>query len=896
MRLIAVVRSLWSNVVRRQSVERDLDAEVRAYVDLLAGEYERAGLTPDLAWRRALVEVGGIESVKEATRDAWVGDAFATFAREMRYALRTLRRAPGFLAIAVGTLAIGIGGATAVFTVIKGSLLRPLPAVADPDRLVTIERVDPTTSAAESGYPVFSYPDYRDLRARTTTLTGIAGFDGGGLVVTDSSGSAREWISFVTANFFTVLGVRPVAGRFFTDPESENVVVLSHAIWQRRFGGSPRVIGSTIDLDGHATTVIGVAPPRFIGGMATHEMDIFVPIVVAERPSPILGFDLESRRGGMMRLVGRLAQGKTVEAAQRDLAATAAWLAATYPSNRGRTVKVWAGAGMTTDEREEMSRVPTLLAVAVGLLLLIACGNVATLSLVRVASRRRELATRVALGASRAGLVRQVVLEAAVIAIAAAALGMLLARALVKSATLVQTVVSMSDLDLSIDPRVMSVAVAASTLTTLLIALLPAVHVMRLPPGAVLKEGGRVVRGRSLGQRVLVAGQVAASLVLLAAAATIFATFQRVVAGHRSLDPRGLTDVGFQVPPALAKDDERWRAFLRAVLARASSEPGIEGAAFTTSIPPFQWSIRATVFRRGEEPPPGALVGHELDLGTRVDGVDVSQSFFDVMHIPVLRGRTFRASDDEGSQRVAIVSRALAETLWPNRDPIGQWIAWPTVDGPSRPPLQVVGVVGDTRDIKLSGKQPLTMYLSYEQGRPGRPQLIVRGRAGTPVTQDVLRRIVASVDPSVGLYSARTLLDRLEETLRPQRTASAWIAGFGAIALMLAAIGLYGVVSQSVLQRTRELAIRSALGATPRGLFTTVLRDGMRPALTGAGIGMLGVAGSLPLLRSVLSAEAGDVRFGTVAIVVLAGVLLAATCLPARRASRLQPAEALRSD
>jgi ABC-type lipoprotein release transport system permease subunit len=188
------------------------------------------------------------------------------------------------------------------------------------------------------------------------------------------------------------------------------------------------------------------------------------------------------------------------------------------------------------------------------------------------------------------------------------------------------------------------------------------------------------------------------------------------------------------------------------------------------------------------------------------------------------------------------------------------------------------------------------MYLHDEQRGTGSPQLIVRGRAGTPVSQDVLRRIVASVDPSVGLYSARTLLGRLEETLRPQRTASAWIAGFGAIALMLAAIGLYGVVSQSVLQRTRELAIRSALGATPRGLFATVLRDGMRPALTGAGIGMLGVAGSLPLLRSVLSAEAGDVRLGTVAVVVLAGVLLAATCLPARRASRLQPAEALRSD
>ena len=897
MRLVAFVRSLWSNLIRRQDVERDLDAELHAYVDLLAAEYERGGMAPDLARRRALVETGSIEAVKDATRDVRVGNGLATFSREMRYALRTLRRAPGFLAIAVGTLALGIGGATAVFTVIKGSLLRPLPAVADPDRLVTIERVDPMSAATESGYPVFSYADYRDLRARSTTLSGIAGFDGTSVTVKDSSGSAREWVSFVTANFFTVLGVRPVAGRVFTDPESENGVVLSYDLWQRRFGGSARAIGSTIELNDKAYTVIGVAPPRFIGGMATHEMYMWVPIVVAGRPSPVFdGLDLESRRRGLMRLVGRLAPGKTVDDAQRDLATTAAWLAATYPTNRGRTVKVWAGAGMTTEEREEMSRVPTLLAVAVGLLLLIACSNVATLSLVRVTSRRRELATRVALGASRAGLVRQVMLEAGVIALAAAALGILLARTLVKSATLVQTVVSMSDLDLTTDPRVLSVAVVASTLTTLLISLLPALHVMRLAPGAVLKEGGRVVRGRSLGQRALVAAQVAASLVLLAASATIFATFQRVVAGHQSFDPKGLTDISFEFPPASANDPAKRLAFRRALLVRAESDPDIEGAAFTTTIPPFQWSGRATVFRRGEEPPTSALVGREFEVGTRANVVDISQSFFDVMRIPLLRGRTFRESDDERSQPVVIVNRALAETLWPGRDPTGQWIAWPAVEGPARPPMQVVGVVADTRDVTLSGNRPLTMYVHYAQ-RPGaRPPLVVRGRASTPVSQDVLRRLVASVDPSVTVLGGRTLLDRLESELRPQRTASAWIAGFGAIALMLAAIGLYGVVSQSVLQRTRELAIRSALGATPRGLFATVVRDGMRPALTGAVAGVFGVAGSLPLLRSLLSAHASDVRLGTIAIVVLALALLAATCLPARRASKLDPAEVLRSD
>ena len=890
MRLIALLRSLWSNLLRRKGVEHDLDAELHAYIDLLAADYERSGVPPDEARRRALVETGGIEQVKEAARDAWVGNAFATLSRELRYALRTLRRSPGFLTIAVGTLAIGIGGATAVFTIIKASLLRPLPAVAEPHRLVTVERVEPRASIAE-----FSYPDYRDLRARTTTLTGLAGFDGTSMAVVDSSGSAREWVSFVSDNFFAVLGVRPAAGRFFTASETEQVTVVGYELWQRRFGGSPSAVGTSIKLDGHDHTIIGVAPPRFVGGMATNEMDVWVPLAIQGRPSPVLeGLNLESRRGGVMRLVGRLAPGKTVDDAQRDLAATAAWLAATYPSNRGRSVVVYAGAGMTTEERDEISRVPMLLSMAVALLLLIACGNVATLSLVRVAARRRELATRVALGASRGGLVRQVMLEAGVIAIAAAAVGILLARTLVRSATIVQTVVSMSDMDLRMDLRVLAVAVVASTLTTILISLLPALHVFRLPPGAVLKDGGRTVRRRSIGQRALVAAQVAASLVLLSSAATILATFQRVLAGHESVDPRGLTDARLEPPPA--SDPTRLLALYRAVLARATSEPDVEAAAFSTTVPPFQWGSGATVFRRGEEPAISSLVGRELELGLRVRAVVISASFFDVMRIPLLRGRAFDSGDHERSQPVAIVNRRLADALWSGRDPVGQWIAWPAVEGPPRPPLRVVGVVADTRDVVLSANPPLAMYLPLEQ-RPGsNPSLILRGRASTPISADAVRRLVAAVDPTVAVLGGRTLIDRLHGELGAQRRASAWIAAFGGIALLLASIGLYGVVAQGVLQRTRELAIRSALGATPRGIFATVLSDGLRPALLGGIVGAFATAASLPLLRSLLSVHASDARLAVVAIVALAIALVAATCLPARRASRLDPASALRSD
>jgi predicted permease len=892
MRVLSLWRACWQNLVRRPRVEQLLDDELQAYVDLLAAEHERAGMTPAQARRAALVDTGGVAQVKEEARDAWVGTAFATAARELRYALRSLRRSPAFLAVSVATLAIGIGGATAVFTVIKASLLAPLPAVAEPDRLITVERVQTTRMIAE-----FSYPDYLDLSEHTTTLVGLAGFDGTSMALKAAASSEHEWVSFVTDNFFTVLGVRPVAGRLFDTADvsgagAHPVVVLGYALWQRRFGGARDVIGSALELDGHLFTIIGVAPPGLIGAMATHPMELFTPVAIGGRATPALrGLDLDSRRSSLLRLVGRLAPGKSVADAQRDLAATAAWLATTHPTNRGRTVQVLPGTGMTAEERAAISRVPRLLVMAVALLLLIACGNVASLSLVRAASRRRELATRVALGASRASLVRQVALEGAVLAAGAGVLGVSVARLLVRSATLVRTVVDMSDLDLGMDLRVLAVALAASTLTAILVSLLPAMQILRLAPGAILKDGVGAVRRRSAGQRALVVGQVGASLVLLSAAGIVFSAFQRVLAAHDEVDPSGLTDVRLQ------GDTTSQAVFYRELLARAASDPEIEGAAVTSTVPPFQWASRATVFRRGEEPPAGALVGRELELGLRVEAVDVSPGFFDVMRIPLLVGRTFAAGDDERSDPVVIVSRRLADALWPREDPIGQLVAWPVIEGPPRPPLRVVGIAADTRDMSLADEPPLAMYLPFTQ-RPERGLILVlRGRGGQAVSPATVGRLVEAVEPSVTVRGSRTLDDRLKGEVRPQRTASAWIAVFGAIAVLLAAIGLYGIIAQSVLQRTRELAVRSALGASPLGILASVLSDGMRLAAIGGVAGGLGSLAALQVLRSVFTGVQGaDLRPTALAVAILAFAMLAATWLPARRASRLNPVDALRCD
>jgi predicted permease len=540
-RISSLPVTLWSRLVRRGRVEQSLDEELRAYVDALAAEYQRKGMGSSDARRAALIETGGIEQVKEATRDAWAGDTIASAARELRYALRALRRSPSFLAIAVVTLGLGIGGATAVYTVIKGSLLRPLPAVANPEELVTVERAEKNEAVGE-----VSYPDFRDILGQMTTLTGLAGFNGTSVQLEDSAGTSREWISYVTGNFFTVLAARPVAGRFFTptadggSSETGRVVVLGHALWQRRYGGSTNVIGSIVRLNDSPFTVIGVAPPRFIGAMATHPMELFSPIALGNPE----GIDFTSRWDNWLRLVGRLAPGTTIARAQREMETIAARLAAAYPeTNRGRSLLVLPKTGMTADERDEISRLPRLLAIAVTILLLIACGNVAGLSLVRSVARRRELATRIALGASRGALVRQVVLEGALIAAGAGVLGVFIAWLLVQSASLVQTVVSMSDMDLRLDLRVLTVAVVASTVTAILVAALPATQILRLPPGAVLKDGGGAGRRSLRGQRLLVIAQVSASLVLLSASAITWSAFRRVLGAHDRFEPGALTDL-----------------------------------------------------------------------------------------------------------------------------------------------------------------------------------------------------------------------------------------------------------------------------------------------------------------------------------------------------------------
>lgn len=899
MRAVTAIRSLWWNLLRRDRVDAALDDELRAYVDMLAAEYERAGMEPAAARRRALIETGGVDQVKEATRDVWLGDAIARLARDVRYALRGLRRSPAFCAVAVATLAIGIGGATAVFTVVSGTILRPLPAVREPERLVSLERVQPTVVLDE-----FGWPEYRDLRAQTTALSGVAAFNGTSLSMRLRGDTTRAWVSYVSGDFFSVLGVEPMLGRAFETLGDDRlgappVAVIGYELWRDRLGASPSAIGTTLALEGVSFTIIGVAPPGFVGAMTLHPMQLWIPATAMPLVArQMIGDDFFTRRGvGWARLIGRLAPGRSAADANRELATISARLAAAYPTDRGKVMRIAGGPGMTSDERDDIARVPRLLSIAIVVLLLIASANVATLSLVRAAARRRELATRLALGASRGSLVRQLTIEAALLAGAGAAGGVLLASALVRSAPIVDSIPSVSPADLHLSIAILALTVGVTAVTAMLVAALPAWRVAALSPAAVLKHGtAGAVQRRSGGQRALVVAQVAASLTLLAAAAIIASGLRRVLTRSPGFDIDGVSEALLQVA-IRGYTPERQLAYLSAVLQRASDDPDVERAGLTSTLPPQPFATRLSVFRAGEEPSPAELAGHDFELGLRAYVDEVSPSLFATMGIAIVRGRGFTSADDASSTPVVIVNRRLAETLWPGEDPIGRYLAWPTPKGDRRPRLLVVGVAADTRHAALASDPTPGMYVPFAQRPAGNLFLVLRGRGGRDVGAAVFRRVGRAIDASVPVLVGPTLREGADEEMQPQRTAAAWVGVFGAIALLLAAIGVYGVVAQGVLQRTRELAVRAAIGATPRKLLALVVVEGMRLSTAGLLLGVASVLAIVPVIAGLFVGVRFADAWGAIPAVAVLGVAMLAACwIPARRAARLDPARVLRAD
>ena len=827
------------------------------------------------------------------------------FFQDARFALRMLRRSPLFTGVAVLALGVGIAANTAIFSLIDAVLLRPMPGVKAPGELVVFERWQAGQLLGGMGYP-----DYRDYREQLKSFSGVAAEAGTRASFSSGAASERVAAALVSGNYFTILGASPAAGRMLADAdESEGgpaVAVIGYAFWKRTFGGDPRVVGSTIRLNGHTFTLVGVAPREFRGTRTQFQPDVWVPITLQPVAMPRMTPNtLRNRASGWLRIFGRLTPGTTLAAAQAETSAVAARLAQAYPvSNHTRTVALVPGLGLDSDDRSEVRRLLGLLLACVALLQLIACANVANLMLARAAARRREVAVRIALGAGRARLVRLFLTEGAILAACAGLLGVLLAPMLAQLAVSAnQNAYTMRGVDVQLDLRVLGFVLLLTLISGLLFALAPARRAARVDLTASLKDGSPGAgRTSSRVRGGLIAAQTALSLVLLAGAGTGIATMRRALGANPVAQPEDvlLASVDLDVQ---GYSSAKGLNFYAALLDRARALPGVTAASLGLTIPPEEFFGRRAIFHPGDEPPLQAFQGNDFEFGLRVDNDVIAPGFFRTLGIPILQGREFSTDDRADSARAGIVNERLARRLWPGGNPIGERIVAPDFSGPARAPIAIIGVVKDAVVRSLAGDATLQLYLPLAQEYSGRATLIVRtGGGAARLSQSlslssVLRAEAARLDRSVPLFTVETMPEHIATSLWRQRIAAGLLGLFGALAVALASMGIYGVAAHSVSQRTREIGIRMAIGARGEQISALVIREGMAWVLAGAAVGLpaallatlamqKGIPGAIPYNPWVLGAT----------LALLGAVSLLASYFPARRAARVDPMVALRCE
>ena len=817
---------------------------------------------------------------------------------DIRYALRALRRSPGFTLAAVLTLALGIGANSTIFSVVSAVLLRPPAQIREPERLVHVF----TSDYSGPRYGASSYADYLDFRDGATGVVGLTAFAPSPLNFSTGGAASRVWGEEVSGNYFSVLGVAPALGRTFVpDAErtqrAEPVAVLSYALWQRAFGADSGVIGREVRVNGYPFTVIGVAPAHFHGSIRGVQADIWVPYATRgflspERTAGDGALDMQRGDRGLF-IIGRLSPGTTLAAAQTSFDVIARRLHDAYPEfwsdvheeSRVITLTSERDSRVLPQLRGAVIGFFGLLMTVVGLMLLICCANVANLLLARAAGRRREVSIRLALGAGRARLVRQLLTETAVIAILGGAVGLLLAKwatgLLVAFKPPLPVPVA---LDISLDGRVLAFTAAVAALTGFIAGAAPALGAARLDLVSALKgmtsDSGRRRRRPAL-RSVLVVSQVATCVILLTMAGLLLRSLRAAQNADLGFAPSGIaifsTELGSQ-----GYNEARGRAFYDDLLSRVAALPSVRAASLAESTPLGLDYSRRGVRVEGYEAKPG----EDMEFGANI----VGPGYLGLMRIPLERGRDFTERDRAGSLPVAIVNQSFARRFWPGEDPIGKRIQ---VGDSLR---EVVGVAHDSRTRSLNESPTPYFYLPFLQYYQPNMTLEVR-TAGDPAgIIPAVRREIAALDRDLPVESG-TLEDALGLSLLPQRAGATLLGIFSLLGLVLASIGLYGVVAYAVAQRTRELGIRVALGAEPGNIYRVVLGHGVKLTFLGLIIGIGAALLLARLARGVLFgvSSTDPVTLGSVAA-ILAAVALLASFIPARRATRVDPLVALREE
>src|SRR5215217_4918126 len=883
----------WFNILRdrvralrqREAVIDDIDREMRSHVELQVEANLKAGMSPEEAREKAMRSFGNVNRAVDAAYDVKGGGLFETLAQDIRYGLRMLAKHKAFTSIAVITLALGIGANTAIFSVVNELLLQPLP-YRDAERIVTVWEVTPegrhqnTTSRA----------NFRAWREQNSSFQHIAAFTDQRLNLTGTGEPEELSVQFATPEFFKILGVDPILGRTFLPEDDKGdqtpVAVLSYGLWQRRFGGQASIVGNTITLSGEQFTVIGVMPPNFqfhikqrSGTGRPAELWTILPMI---RPGA-------NERGRFLGAVARLKDGVSADQAVAELRTIHARLSDEVPQfNKNYTAEV---IPLREQFFGNVRRPLWLMLGAVGFVLLIACANVANLLLSLATSREKEIALRAALGARRTRIIRQLLTESLLLALLGSLLGLGFAWLGIKALVAIspRDLVSLQTVGLNF--TVLAWTLGVSILTGIVFGLAPALHISRLNLNDSLKDGGKSESGQASGSRrlrnALVVSEIALAVVLLASAGLLIRSFIRLQQVDRGFNTDNILTMVVRLPDAKYREDPQLVAFFNQALEKIRQLPTVRSAGMVNFLPLYGGLGSNTGFKiLGQpEPPPGQ--GPSTDVRVADSG------YFSTLGIPLLRGRNFSDLELKEPKQVILINEVLARKYFPDQEPIGQRLDVAMFEKPT--PAEIIGVVGNVRYDSLIDEFPPAVYFPHPDLAYSFMTLVIRTDGEPSAIAPAVQREIRSLDPNQPVSDVRTMNQVMSEWVARSRFNTLLLGLFAALATLLSAVGIFGVMNYSVALRTREIGLRLAIGAQPRQVLLLILKQGFVLTIVGVVLGLAAAFALTRLLSGLLfGVTAVDVTTFTTISLLLVIVSLLACYLPARRAMRIDPLQALR--